>query len=50
VTIVKMALVDLWTVQTGYRVLGFLGIGVLLLTASLTYHRFRWLVTEDEAG
>jgi uncharacterized membrane protein len=47
ITIVKMALVDLWTVSTGYRVIGFLGIGVLLLTASLTYHRFRALIVGD---
>lgn len=48
VTIVKMALVDLWLLETGYRVLAFLGLGVILLTVSLTYHRFREFIIGPE--
>jgi len=48
VTIMKMALHDLWLLDTLQRLIGFLGIGVLLLASSLLYHRFReWVLLED---
>lgn len=43
-TIVKMSLADLWTLSTGFRTLGFLGLGAVLLGASLSYHRFRSVI------
>ena len=45
VTLGKMALHDLWLLDTLQRLIGFVGIGVLLLTCSLMYHRFReWVL------
>lgn len=50
-TIVKMAFVDLWTLQTGYRILAFTGLGAVLLLTSLMYHRFKqFLLGEEETG
>lgn len=54
-TIVKMAVSDLWLLSTAYRTIGFIGLGVVLLSCSLLYHRFRGLVTNvngpaDEVG
>ena len=37
----KLVTLDLWTLTTGYRVLAFAGMGAVLLTCSLMYHRFR---------
>jgi uncharacterized membrane protein len=39
--IVKMAAHDLWLLDTLQRLIGFVGIGVLLLACSLMYHRFK---------
>ena len=48
-TIGKMALQDLWLLDTLQRLVGFAGIGVLLLASSLMYHRFRgWLTPGDQ--
>ena len=50
-TIVKMTLVDLWALQTGYRILAFTGLGAVLLLTSLMYHRFKqFLLGEEETG
>jgi uncharacterized membrane protein len=46
-TIVKMATQDLWTLTTGFRTLGFIGLGAVLLLTSLSYHRFRDLILGD---
>jgi uncharacterized membrane protein len=48
-TILKMALVDLWTLQTGYRVLAFTGLGAVLLLTSLMYHRFKQFLLGEES-
>ena len=49
VTIAKMALHDLWLFDTLQRLIGFVGIGVLLLTCSLMYHRFReWVLPSSD--
>lgn len=48
VTILKMATHDLWLLDTLQRLIGFAGIGALLLACSLMYHRFReWVVPAD---
>lgn len=41
VTIVKMALVDVWTLTTPYRVIVFMGMGLILLLSALAYQRFK---------
>lgn len=47
VTVMKMALHDLWLLDTLQRLIGFVGIGVLLLACSLLYQRFReWILFE----
>jgi uncharacterized membrane protein len=50
ITIVKMALHDLWLLDTLQRLIGFTGIGAILLVCSLTYHRFRYWVMGENAG
>jgi uncharacterized membrane protein len=40
-TLVKMAVHDLWLLDSLQRLIGFVGIGVLLLACSLMYHRFK---------
>jgi uncharacterized membrane protein len=48
VTIAKMAVHDLWLLDTLQRLIGFAGIGALLLSCSLMYHRFReWFEPVD---
>lgn len=44
VTLTKMATHDLWLLDTLQRLIGFGGIGVLLLGCSLLYHRFRTIL------
>lgn len=44
VVIVKMGLSDLWTLPTGYRFIGFIGLGTILLACSLMYNRFREMI------
>jgi uncharacterized membrane protein len=41
VTMAKMAVYDLWLLATGYRVLAFVGLGMVLLLCSLMYHQFK---------
>jgi uncharacterized membrane protein len=41
IVLLKLAVADLWTLTTGYRVLAFVGLGVVLLACSLAYQRFR---------
>jgi uncharacterized membrane protein len=41
VTLFKMAVNDLWLLDTALRTIAFIGLGVLLLGCSLLYHRFR---------
>ena len=48
-TAAKMAVIDLWTLSTGERVLAFIGIGAVLLACSLLYHRFKDLIFAPEA-
>lgn len=51
VTVTKMAIHDLWLLDTLQRLIGFVGIGVLLLACSLLYHRFReWLMADISRG
>jgi uncharacterized membrane protein len=48
IVLVKMAVHDLWLLDTLQRLIGFAGIGILLLACSLMYHRFRgWLLPDD---
>lgn len=49
IVIGKMAFADLWTLETGYRFVGFIGLGVVLLLVSLMYHRFRDIVLGEDA-
>ena len=47
-TLVKMTINDLWLLDTLQRLIGFVGIGVLLLACSLLYHRFKeWIFPRD---
>ncbi|MEA2460611.1 MAG: hypothetical protein QOH90_788, partial [Actinomycetota bacterium] len=51
ITIAKMAINDLWLLDTLQRLVGFFGIGVLLLASSLLYHRSReWGANDDVPG
>lgn len=47
-TVAKMALQDLWMLETLQRVIGFIGIGTLLLVCSLTFHRFKALLVAPQ--
>jgi uncharacterized membrane protein len=46
-TILKMVVFDLWLLEPLHRTVAFTGLGLLLLSGSLMYHRFRDLVLED---
>lgn len=46
-TVTKMALHDLWLLDTLQRLIGFVGIGLLLLACSAMYQRFREWVLEE---
>ncbi|HVF53071.1 MAG TPA: DUF2339 domain-containing protein [Actinomycetota bacterium] len=46
ITLSKMALNDLWLLNTLQRLIGFFGIGALLLTASLSYNRAKNFILE----
>lgn len=50
VTIAKVMIVDMAEVRYVYRVLSFLGLGVLLILTSVTYARLRGKVAEKGAG
>jgi uncharacterized membrane protein len=47
VTLIKMAVSDLWLVGQVHRIVSFAGIGALLLACSLLFHRFKHLLMED---
>jgi uncharacterized membrane protein len=40
VTLLKVVLIDMSQVQTGYRILSFMGLGVLMLGTSVLYGKF----------
>ena len=46
-TILKMSVTDLWLLPTFQRLLGFGGIGILLIACSLMYHRFKAFLLEE---
>jgi uncharacterized membrane protein len=50
-TLLKVVLIDMSQVQTGYRILSFMGLGALLLATSVLYGKFgpRLLREEDES-
>lgn len=48
VTLTKMAAHDLWLLDTLQRLIGFGGIGALLLACSLLYHRFKAALLASE--
>jgi uncharacterized membrane protein len=45
-TILKVIFSDVWRLETSYRILVFIGLGVVLLGASVAYERFRDLILE----
>ena len=47
VTLAKMAVHDLWLLDTLQRLIGFMGIGILLLACSLLYHRFKIMLATE---
>jgi hypothetical protein len=49
-TVVKVMLVDLQSLQTGYRILSFLGLGLLLLGTSVLYGKLSPLLLRDADG
>lgn len=48
VVVGKLVLVDLWLLRTSYRIVVFIGLGVLLLVCSVMYQRLRDFVLADE--
>jgi uncharacterized membrane protein len=48
-TFVKIVVSDVWLLDTGYRTLVFVGLGVLLLGCSLMYSRFKDVLLEGRA-
>jgi uncharacterized membrane protein len=50
VTLGKMALHDLWLLDSLQRLIGFVGIGVVLLACSLLYHRFKDFLAPSEVS
>jgi uncharacterized membrane protein len=46
-TVVKLVVVDVWLLGTGYRTLVFAGLGILLLACSLMYSRFKELLLAE---
>jgi uncharacterized membrane protein len=46
VTILKVFLVDLAHLETIYRVVSFIGLGVILIAVSLAYTRFRTRIND----
>jgi uncharacterized membrane protein len=49
ITALKLLLHDVWLLDTLYRTLVFMGFGVIFLTCSVMYHRFRDVVLGDRA-
>jgi uncharacterized membrane protein len=50
VTVLKVFAVDLSFLEQGYRILSFLGLGVLLLAASFLYQRHRDIILGNDDG
>ena len=50
VTLAKVVLFDMSDVQTGYRVLSFLGLGLLLMGTSVLYGKLSPVLLRDRAG
>lgn len=48
-TLSKMGVHDLWLLDTLQRLIGFVGMGILLLGCSLMYHRFKTFLLPDPA-
>jgi uncharacterized membrane protein len=48
--LVKLTVRDLWFLDAPQRVLGFIGIGALLLACSLMFHRFKDFVLGSESA
>jgi uncharacterized membrane protein len=48
ITVGKLALYDLWLLRTSYRIIAFVGLGVILLVCSVLYQRFRDLIAGDD--
>ena len=46
-TLVKMTITDLWLLPELQRLVGFAGIGTLLIVCSMTYHRFKAFLLID---
>lgn len=42
--ILKLVLADVWMLETPLRIAAFMGLGLVLLLCSLSYHRFRELI------
>jgi uncharacterized membrane protein len=49
-TVVKVMLVDLQSLQTGYRILSFLGVGLFLLGTSVLYGKLSPLLLREAGG
>ena len=47
-TLVKVMVLDLSRLKEMWRILSFVGLGMLLLTASLLYYKFRHIIFPDE--
>ena len=47
VTLLKVVLVDMGQVQTGYRVLSFLGLGLLMMGTSVLYGKLSPMLLRD---
>jgi uncharacterized membrane protein len=47
ITAAKLVLHDVWMLDTLYRTLVFMGLGVIFLACSVMYHRFRDLILRD---
>jgi uncharacterized membrane protein len=50
VTVLKLALVDVWLLTTAYRTIVFVALGVVLIVASFMYNRFKLLITEERSS
>jgi uncharacterized membrane protein len=49
--IVKLVTADVWLLETPLRIAALMGLGLVLLLASLSYHRFRALILgPDDPG
>lgn len=46
-TIMKLFLADIWRLDRIFRIIAFIGLGILLLGASFLYNKFKLIVHED---